>query len=107
MAQRNLFDENAQIASCMHGHNQQGRATLYSAGPGTQQLWQVKREMLSLCYTSRLADVPPCGHGKRDGVQSFIMRNQVRFERKADRVSILGLGFNTRQRLSLKSIYSY
>nr|WP_237719582.1 DUF4113 domain-containing protein [Cronobacter dublinensis] len=23
-----------------------------------QQLWQVKREMLSPCYTSRLADVP-------------------------------------------------
>ncbi|EOL8943367.1 DUF4113 domain-containing protein [Cronobacter dublinensis] len=42
----------------MHGHNQQGRATLYSAGPGTQQLWQVKREMLSPCYISRLADVP-------------------------------------------------
>ncbi|EOU9536896.1 DUF4113 domain-containing protein [Cronobacter dublinensis] len=45
----------------MHGHNQQGRATLYSAGPGIQQLWQVKREMLSLCYTSRLADVPTAG----------------------------------------------
>ncbi|EOY5382136.1 DUF4113 domain-containing protein [Cronobacter dublinensis] len=58
MAQRNLFDENAPIASCMHGHNQQGQATLYSAGPGIQQLWQVKREMLSPCYTSRLADVP-------------------------------------------------
>ncbi|WP_337740050.1 DUF4113 domain-containing protein [Cronobacter dublinensis] len=42
----------------MHGHHQQGRATLYSAGPGMQQLWQVKREMLSPCYTSRLADVP-------------------------------------------------
>ncbi|EPD6700346.1 DUF4113 domain-containing protein [Cronobacter dublinensis] len=37
----------------MHGHHQQGRATLYSAGPGIQQLWQVKREMLSPCYTSR------------------------------------------------------
>ncbi|WP_341774074.1 DUF4113 domain-containing protein [Cronobacter dublinensis] len=68
----------------MHGHNQQGRATLYSAGPGIQQLWQVKREMLLLCYTSRLADVPPCGHGKSDGVQTFIMQNHVRFERGAD-----------------------
>ncbi|EOV8835888.1 DUF4113 domain-containing protein [Cronobacter dublinensis] len=45
----------------MHGHNQQGRATLYSAGPGIQQLWQVKREMLSPCYISRLADVPTAG----------------------------------------------
>ncbi|EOI3547252.1 DUF4113 domain-containing protein [Cronobacter dublinensis] len=42
----------------MHGHHQQGWATLYSAGPGIQQLWQVKREMLPPCYTSRLADVP-------------------------------------------------
>ncbi|WP_336295838.1 DUF4113 domain-containing protein [Cronobacter dublinensis] len=58
----------------MHGHHQQGRATLYSAGPGIQQLWQVKREMLLLCYTSRLADVPPCGHDKRNSVHALYAR---------------------------------
>ncbi|MCI0239424.1 UNVERIFIED_ASMBLY: DUF4113 domain-containing protein, partial [Cronobacter sakazakii] len=28
------------------------------AGQGIQQSWQMKREMLSPCYTTRLVDVP-------------------------------------------------
>ncbi|EOC0220768.1 DUF4113 domain-containing protein [Cronobacter turicensis] len=64
VAQLNLFDENAPRAnsealmSLMDKLNQQGRETLYFAGQGIQQAWQMKREMLSPCYTTRLADVP-------------------------------------------------
>ncbi|KAB1471818.1 DUF4113 domain-containing protein, partial [Cronobacter sakazakii] len=64
VAQLNLFDENAPRAnsealmSLMDKLNQQGRGTLYFAGQGIQQSWQMKREMLSPCYTTRLADVP-------------------------------------------------
>ncbi|MDI7270828.1 DUF4113 domain-containing protein, partial [Cronobacter dublinensis] len=32
--------------------------TLYFAGQGIQQAWQMKREMLSPCYTTRFGDVP-------------------------------------------------
>ncbi len=38
--------------------NQQGRGTLYFAGQGIQQAWQMKREMMSPCYTTRLAEAP-------------------------------------------------
>ncbi|EOI3410014.1 DUF4113 domain-containing protein [Cronobacter dublinensis] len=58
----------------MHGHHQQGRATLYSAGPGIQQLWQVKREMLSPCYTSRLADVSTARACKTNSVHALYAR---------------------------------
>lgn len=44
--------------SLMDKLNQKGRGTLYFAGQGIQQSWQMKREMLSPCYTTRLADVP-------------------------------------------------
>ncbi len=64
VAQPHLFDENAPRAngealmSLMDKLNQQSRGTLYFAGQGIQQTWQMKREMLSPCYTTRLADVP-------------------------------------------------
>ncbi len=64
VAQLNLFDENAPrvnseaLMSLMDKLNRQGRGTLYFAGQGIQQAWQMKREMLSPCYTTRLADVP-------------------------------------------------
>lgn len=64
VAQLNLLDENTQstnseaLMSLMDKLNQQGRGTLYLAGQGIQQSWQMKREMLSPCYTTRLADVP-------------------------------------------------
>ncbi|MDQ9175011.1 DUF4113 domain-containing protein, partial [Cronobacter sakazakii] len=64
VAQLNLFDENAPRAnsealmSLMDRLNQQGRGTLYFAGQGIQQSWQMKREMLSPCYTTRLDEVP-------------------------------------------------
>jgi len=64
VAQLNLFDENAPRAnsealmSLMDKLNQQGQGTLYFAGQGIQQSWQMKREMLSPCYTTRLEDVP-------------------------------------------------
>lgn len=35
-----------------------GHDTLYFAGQGIQQQWQMKREMLSPRYTTRYADLP-------------------------------------------------
>jgi len=64
VAQLNLFDDNAPRAdsdalmTLMDTLNKQGRGTLYFAGQGVQQSWQMKREMLSPRYTTRLAEVP-------------------------------------------------
>jgi len=61
VAQLNLFDENAPRANSvalMDKLNQKGRRTLYFAGQGIQQAWQVQREIMSPCYTTRLADIP-------------------------------------------------
>jgi len=38
--------------------NRQGRGTLYFAGQGIQQSWQMKREMPSPRYTTRWSDLP-------------------------------------------------
>lgn len=63
VTQLNLFDDNAPRAnnealmSLMDKLNQQRRGPLYFAEQGIQQSWQMKREMLSPCYTTRLADV--------------------------------------------------
>ncbi len=64
VAQLTLIDEKAPHAnsealmSLMDKLNQQGRGTLFFAGQGIQQSWQMKREMLSPCYTTRLTDIP-------------------------------------------------
>jgi len=38
--------------------NKQGRGTLYFAGQGIQQTWQMKHEMLSHRYTTRQSGQP-------------------------------------------------
>jgi DNA polymerase V len=64
VAQLNLFDDNAPRAdsdalmTLMDRLNKQGRGTLYFAGQGVQPAWQMKREMLSPCYTTRWSDLP-------------------------------------------------
>ncbi len=64
VAQLNLFNEDAPRAnsealmSLMNEINQQDRGIIYFAGQSIQQECQMKREMLSPCYTTRLADVP-------------------------------------------------
>ncbi|WP_437890974.1 Y-family DNA polymerase [Phytobacter sp. V91] len=64
VAQLNLFDENAPRANSdslmtlldkLNAKN--GKGTLYFAGQGTQQQWQMKREMLSPRYTTRYSDI--------------------------------------------------
>lgn len=64
VAQLNLFDESAprrnseQLMNVLDRLNtRQGRGTLYFAGQGKQQPWQMKRSMLSPCYTTRLSDL--------------------------------------------------
>lgn len=63
-AQLNLFDENSPRAGSErlmevldHLNAKDGRGTLYFAGQGIQQQWQMKREHLSPCYTTRISDV--------------------------------------------------
>jgi len=64
VAQLNLFDENAPRAGSdklMEVLGQlkakDGKGTLYFAGQGIQQRWQMKREMLSPRYTTRFSDL--------------------------------------------------
>jgi len=64
IAQLDLFDANAprpgseELMALMDRLNKQGRGTLYFAGQGIQQAWQMKREMLSPRYTTRWSDLP-------------------------------------------------
>lgn len=64
VAQLNLFDENIprknsqKLMDVLDRLNaEDGRGTLYFAGQGIQQQWQMKREMLSPRYTTRYADL--------------------------------------------------
>jgi DNA polymerase V len=64
VAQLNLFDDNAPKPNCeklmkvLDDLNaKDGRGTLYFAGQGIQQQWQMKREMLSPHYTTRYSDL--------------------------------------------------
>lgn len=63
VAQLNLFDDNAprrnseQLMEVLDKLNaKDGRGTLYFAGQGIQQPWQMKRQMLSPRYTTRYSD---------------------------------------------------
>lgn len=64
VAQFNLFDENAPrvgserlMEMLAHLNAKDGKGTLYFAGQGIQQQWQMKREMFSPRYTTRYADL--------------------------------------------------
>ncbi|HAS1942843.1 Y-family DNA polymerase [Enterobacter asburiae] len=64
IAQLNLFDDNTPRENSQklmdildHLNAKNGRGTLYFAGQGIQQQWQMKREMLSPRYTTRFADL--------------------------------------------------
>jgi DNA polymerase V len=61
----NLFDDNApradseQLMTLLDQLNaKEGKGTLYFAGQGIQQQWQMKRDMLSPRYTTRFSDLP-------------------------------------------------
>ncbi len=65
VVQLNLFDDNAPrpgseklMEVLDHLNAKGGRGTLYFAGQGIQQQWQMKREMLSPRYTTRFSDLP-------------------------------------------------
>ncbi|MBJ8875265.1 Y-family DNA polymerase [Citrobacter koseri] len=64
VAQLNLFDDNAPRAGSErlmevldHLNAKDGKGTLYFAGQGIKQQWQMKREMLSPRYTTRFTDL--------------------------------------------------
>lgn len=64
VAQLNLFDDNAPRAGSKklmevldYLNAKDGRGTLFFAGQGIQQQWQMKRDMLSPRYTTRYSDL--------------------------------------------------
>lgn len=64
VAQLNLFDDNAPrpdsealMTVLDYLNKEKGRGTLYFAGQGIKQAWQMRREMLSPRYTTRFSDV--------------------------------------------------
>ena len=64
VAQLNLFDDNAPRAGSEtlmmlldQLNAKEGKGTLYFAGQGVQQQWQMKRDMLSPRYTTRFSDL--------------------------------------------------
>lgn len=63
VAQLNLFDENPprrnseKLMALVDKLNEQGRGTIWFAGQGIEQQWQMKREMLSPRYTTRFSDL--------------------------------------------------
>ncbi len=64
LAQLTLFDErpprpqSAELMSVLDKVNGSGLGKLWFAGQGTQQDWQMKREMLSPAWTTRWSDIP-------------------------------------------------
>ncbi|WP_312463338.1 translesion error-prone DNA polymerase V subunit UmuC [Pantoea endophytica] len=64
VSQLNLFDEfkpqanSESLMRIVDGLNQSGKGKLWFAGQGIQKSWEMKREMLSPAYTTRLSDLP-------------------------------------------------
>lgn len=64
VAQLGLFDEHQprhnseKLMGVLDHINNSGRAKLWFAGQGAQQVWSMKRELLSPAYTTRLSDLP-------------------------------------------------
>lgn len=64
VSQLNLFDEfkpqanGESLMRVIDGLNQSGKGKLWFAGQGIQKSWEMKREMLSPAYTTRLSDLP-------------------------------------------------
>ncbi|KNC11600.1 DNA polymerase V subunit UmuC [Pantoea sp. RIT-PI-b] len=64
VSQLNLFDEfkpqanSESLMRVVDGLNQSGKGKLWFAGQGIQKSWEMKREMLSPAYTTRMSDLP-------------------------------------------------
>ncbi|MFT4270844.1 MAG: translesion error-prone DNA polymerase V subunit UmuC [Pantoea sp.] len=64
VAQLNLFDEfqpqtnSEALMRVVDGLNQSGKGKIWFAGQGILKAWEMKREMLSPAYTTRLSDLP-------------------------------------------------
>jgi DNA polymerase V len=64
VAQLELFSEypprpdSEKLMQVMDHINHSGRAKLWFAGQGTQQVWSMKRALLSPAYTTRISDLP-------------------------------------------------
>lgn len=73
MAQIDLFDDcpprrnSERLMATLDRLNQEGRGRVWFAGQGIVKPWQMKRDMLSPAYTTRLADIPVVrlGSGRR------------------------------------------
>lgn len=64
MAQLDLFNggspwrNSGQLMDTLDKLNREERGRIWFAGQGIAKPWQMKREMLSPAYTTRLADIP-------------------------------------------------
>lgn len=64
VSQLNLFDDaqpranSAQLMKALDGINQSGLGNVWFAGQGVNTEWKMKREMLSLAWTTRWEDIP-------------------------------------------------
>ncbi|HBA6946298.1 TPA: DUF4113 domain-containing protein [Escherichia coli] len=64
IAQPGLFDEiqphknSEKLMKTLDELNQSGKGKVWFAGRGTAPEWQMKREMLSQCYTTKWRDIP-------------------------------------------------
>lgn len=64
VAQLDLFDEcqprhnSERLMRVLDHINNSGKGKLFFAGQGAQQMWSMKRELLSPAYTTRLSDLP-------------------------------------------------
>ncbi|MBF4190064.1 anhydro-N-acetylmuramic acid kinase, partial [Serratia ureilytica] len=71
MAQIDLFDDcpprrnSERLMATLDRLNQEGRGRVWFAGQGIVKPWQMKRDMLSPAYTTRLADIPVVRLGER------------------------------------------
>lgn len=71
MAQIDLFDDcpprrnSERLMATLDRLNQEGRGRVWFAGQGIVKPWQMKRDMLSPAYTTRLADIPVARLGER------------------------------------------
>lgn len=72
MAQIDLFDDcpprrnSERLMATLDRLNQEGRGRVWFAGQGIVKPWQMKRDMLSPAYTTRLADIPVVRLGVRE-----------------------------------------
>ena len=80
IAQPGLFDEiqprknSEKLMKTLDELNQSGKGKVWFAGRGTAPEWQMKREMLSQCYTTKWRDIPLARLGEFSHLRTYFQR---------------------------------